>query len=328
LILSGPSGSGKTSCLKTLAKEEKIEILEWKELAKVRQASDDYGYDQGVVEKFKSFLSRAGMVPSLEFVNSPNHDEDNAHSPRIASTSSVTKSSSSGSSGSNRRLILVEDLPNVSHYSTKMKFRSILTEYLMSPRVDCPIVLIVSEALSRPGDDDNQRERGGGQDNLDSRSLCGLKILQHPACREIQFNPIAVTIMKKPLNRILDRLIERHLINKKPTTGMLDSIIKNSNGDIRSSLMTLQFISTQQDSSSSKGSKGKKQPKGENELLQFVTSRENSLFIFHALGKVFYNKRTYDSTVPSPSYSFSMVIDVYHAGPCDCYSHRLGRISS
>jgi cell cycle checkpoint protein len=76
--------------------------------------------------------------------------------------------------------------------------------------------------------------------------------------------------------------------------------------------MSLQFLSTQSDSLSltnttslgggggggaSKG-KGKKKAKTGNareeqvkELLQVVTSRENSLFIFHALGKVLYNKR-------------------------------------
>ena len=64
--------------------------------------------------------------------------------------------------------------------------------------------------------------------------------------------------------------------------------------------MSLQFLSTQSsnDLTSSLttgkgGVKGKKKKgKGdEGELLSIVTSRENSLFIFHALGKVLYNKR-------------------------------------
>lgn len=127
------------------------------------------------------------------------------------------------------------------------------------------------------------------------------------------FNPIAVTIMKKSLSRILDQIYvlsstssrranSSLLLPKssRPSASTLEAIIKHSQGDIRSALMSLQFLSTQSsnDLTSSLttgkgGVKGKKKKgKGdEGELLSIVTSRENSLFIFHALGKVLYNKR-------------------------------------
>ena len=130
------------------------------------------------------------------------------------------------------------------------------------------------------------------------------------------FNPIAVTIMKKSLSRILDQIYVLSSSSTsrrsnsslslpkstRPSASTLEAIIKHSQGDIRSALMSLQFLSTQSSSDSASslttvkgGVKGKKKKgKGdEGELLSIVTSRENSLFIFHALGKVLYNKRMF-----------------------------------
>ena len=39
--------------------------------------------------------------------------------------------------------------------------------------------------------------------------------------------------------------------------------------------------------------------KSEPSRLQYVTARESSLFIFHALGKVLYSKRAFVSSQPS-----------------------------
>lgn len=116
----------------------------------------------------------------------------------------------------------------------------------------------------------------------------------------LSFNPIAPTIMKKALNRILDEVhssSSSSITGTRPSPSTLDVIIQNSNGDIRSALMSLQFLATQGGSVTSTDIggkvKGKKKAKGGDakEMLQIVTSRENSLFIFHALGKVLYNKR-------------------------------------
>ena len=137
-----------------------------------------------MVNRFTSFLSRAGMAPSLDFVDS---------SPSPASSSLTPSSSSSLStlSSNPRRLILLEDLPNISHYPTKLALRSALSQFLTSPRVTCPLVLIVSEALTRPGSEGVSEMiggvvGGGREESLDSRGVCGVEVLQHPACREIR----------------------------------------------------------------------------------------------------------------------------------------------
>ncbi|GAA5870623.1 hypothetical protein JCM1840_004819 [Sporobolomyces johnsonii] len=334
LVLSGPAGAGKTACLRVLAKEMGIEIVEWKETSNVELANDDAR--ESVVHRFTSFLARAGMAPALDFGDSDDPIPSTSSCP--APTPSPSASSHTWSA---RRLILLEDLPNVSHYPTKLALRSALQQYLSSPRVTCPLVLIVSEALARPGADaDNGGAAGwatGGRgDSVDARAVCGVEVLQHPACREIAFNPIAVTIMKKGLVRILDRIymppppssrsssrsttVSAPSPSTRPSASTLDLIIQHSNGDIRSALMGLQFLSMEGADGGgatslgvgSKGAKaagkGKKRKRDEapggggdagkdaaKRLLQFVTARESSLFVFHALGKVLYNKRWGDS---------------------------------
>ncbi|GAA5838526.1 hypothetical protein JCM11251_003416 [Rhodosporidiobolus azoricus] len=358
LILSGAAGSAKTAALKVLCKEMDVQTVEWTESMKDEFAGAVEGPRESLVDRFSSFLAQAGMAPALDF-----GDSDDSFDGPIPSTSTTSAKPLSPSSifpslaARNRRLILLEDLPNVSHYPTKLALRSAIAQYLASPRVTCPLVVIISEALARPGTDDGGGVAlggGGGRgDSLDARSVLGVEILQHPACREIAFNPVAATIMRKALQRTLDRIYApvstssssktrsksssrnpaRNLSGLDPSTRpslqTLDFLIKHSNGDIRSTLMSLQFLAMQGGDAMSlgegagaagggrggKGKKAKKRKRGSSDvedsdddaegtsdgkgkvqqLLQFVTARESSLFIFHALGKVLYNKRWGDS---------------------------------
>lgn len=144
-----------------------------------------------MVNQLSSFLATAGMAPSLEFESSI----PTSSLSQISLSSSISKPSSSKpkpkSKPNSKRLILLEDLPNTSHYPTKLALRSALNQYLTSPRVTCPLVVIVSEALGRPGVG-HEAENTGGEGNsrgesVDSRSVCGIEILQSPGCREISY---------------------------------------------------------------------------------------------------------------------------------------------
>ena len=77
---------------------------------------------------------------------------------------------------------------------------------------------------------------------------------------------------------------------------MLDLIVESSNGDIRSAIMALQFACTSpsSDGLSSKKGKAKSRRGGADTraLLEAVTRREQSLALFHLIGKILYNKRT------------------------------------
>lgn len=136
-----------------------------------------------MVNRFTNFLSRAGMAPALDF--GPDPDEPSS---QTQSSATPTPSNPIPTSKRARRLVLLEDLPNTSHYPTKLALRSALQQYLASPRVTCPLVVIISEALSRPGVGPESESMSGESrrgESIDSRSVCGLEVLEKPGCREI-----------------------------------------------------------------------------------------------------------------------------------------------
>lgn len=97
-----------------------------------------------------------------------------------------------------------------------------------------------------------------------------------------RFNPIAPTLLKKALQALLSRKFPSQ---KSPITGqMLDIIVDSANGDIRSAIMALQFACIRLN----------KKTKGADSqvLMESITRREQSLALFHLMGKVFYNKRS------------------------------------
>lgn len=73
-----------------------------------------------------------------------------------------------------------------------------------------------------------------------------------------------------------------------PSREVLDAIVETANGDIRSAIMALQFACVVQ--MDCKGRKKKSTDKG-TAILESVTRREQSLVLFHLMGKVLYNKR-------------------------------------
>ncbi|KAK4052775.1 RFC checkpoint protein Rad17 [Microbotryomycetes sp. JL201] len=300
LVLAGPAGAAKTATLRLLAQESNVEIIEFRNAGNTSVANDSGR--ESLVNHFTSFLARAGMAPALELTT-----EDKMY----AAASTSTKSSFA--SPTSRRLILLEDLPNIAHKDTKDALQSALLQYLKSPRVTCPLVLIISEALARPGigpDADSATVGFPKNDSVDARSVCGIDILESPGCRTITFRPVAPTIMKKALNKLLDRIYSSNgdlNPSLRPSATAVEVISSHSNGDIRSAIMSLQFLASNPSMAKSKGMTDlavghapKKRKKGDaggvskeqvKELLQFVSAREDSLFIFHALGKVLYSKR-------------------------------------
>jgi len=75
----------------------------------------------------------------------------------------------------------------------------------------------------------------------------------------------------------------------RPTKNTLDMIITCSRGDIRGAVMELQISSLVDKRPTKKGRKG-----GSSDsvaLLKLATQREQSLALFHLIGKILYNKR-------------------------------------
>ena len=109
------------------------------------------------------------------------------------------------------------------------------------------------------------------------------------------FNPIAATLMKRALQHLVTTHFASHP-GPQPSKELLDIIVESSNGDIRSAVMALQFACVHADADPSnaraKGKRGKKTIDSRL-VLESVTRREQTLALFHLIGKILYNKSEY-----------------------------------
>ena len=155
-----------------------------------------------------------------------------------------------------------------------------------------PLVIIVSETLLTTSP--------ASADNFTVHRLLGPDILGHPGTSVIEFNPIATTILTKALDLVLQKEARHSGRRRIPGPSVLKTL--GEVGDIRSAIGSLEFLCLRGDDGAGWGgrvaSKGKKGSghasaltKMERESMEMVTRRESSLGIFHAVGKVVYNKR-------------------------------------
>ncbi|CAO2656773.1 Nn.00g055760.m01.CDS01 [Neocucurbitaria sp. VM-36] len=302
LLLKGPAGSGKTTTMSLLAKELGIDVHEWKNPTGSMSTSDSF---VSATAQFEDFVGRTGTFGSLTF-DAP------SQAPQQAVPSSQT--------GRQKQLVLVEEFPNTftRTSSAVQSFRSSVLNYLaantqsattfFSGQVDpeqsvTPIVMIISETLLSTNT--------AAADSFTAHRLLGPEILTHPGVSVIEFNPIAPTYMTKALDTIVVK--EARKSGRKKTLG--PQVIQRlaELGDIRSAVSSLEFLCLRGDDadgwgakvnfSKKKGSKDVPLTKMEQESLELVTQRESTLGIFHAVGRVVYNKRLPEDTrapIPQP----------------------------
>ncbi|OBT61320.1 hypothetical protein VE03_09525 [Pseudogymnoascus sp. 23342-1-I1] len=299
LILKGAAGTGKTTTVQLLAKSMGAEILEW------RNPAGSMASDEGFVSmaaQFEEFMGRGGKFGQLD----------------IFSEDEPTTTSTSGQKPLDRRknIILIEEFPNtITRASTALQnFRSTLLQYLAANTPSLtelhtrpttatakasitPLVMVITETLLTTT---------ATTDSFTAHRLLGPEILHHPAVATIEFNPVAPTLLAKALNLAVQK--EARTSGRRKTPGPLVLKRLAEIGDVRSAVASLQFLCLRGEEGdwggkvafSAKGKKatGREQPmtKMEEESLELVTRREASLGIFHAVGKVVYNKRD-----PSPT---------------------------
>lgn len=148
--------------------------------------------------------------------------------------------------------------------------------------------------------DDNAWDGTGGarwskKETIDVRSLLGADLSTSPYVTRIAFNPIAPTLMTKALQAML----ANHFAStsgKAPTKDVVEMIVESSNGDIRSAVMALEFACVVTLTKSGGKGKTRRNTAGSGSaraVLEAVTRREQSLVLFHLMGKILYNKREY-----------------------------------
>ena len=296
LILRGAAGTAKTTTIQLLADAMNCEVLEWRNPVGSVAAGDGF---QSMSAQFEDFLGRGGKFGQLDIfsVNEP----------------VITKSDTTPLDR-RKRLILVEEFPNTFTRSSSalQSFRSAILQYLASntPPLSMfhnehisqdpvtPVVMIISETLLTT--------TSASADSFTAHRLLGPEILQHPGAGVIEFNPIAPTLLGKALETVVQK--ESRKSGRKRTPGPVVLKRLGEVGDIRSAIGSLEFLCLRGDTDgdwgakvafgkAKKGSKDVALTKMEEESLEMVTRREASLGIFHAVGKVVYNKR--DIELPS-----------------------------
>jgi cell cycle checkpoint protein len=294
LVLKGAAGTGKTTTVKLLARAMRCEVLEWKNPVGSLGATQGYA---SASAQFDEFMGRSGKFGQLDLEN----DTPQQAGPTVVSVLGHAEA---------QKLVLIEEFPNTFLRSSTAltAFKSSVLGYLaanvpplatLAPQTRdelvTPLVMIVSETLLTTA--------SASADSFTAYRLLGPEILQHPGTCVIEFNPIAPTLMTKALDIIVQK--ESHKSGRRKTPGLLVLQRLGEIGDIRSAISSLEFLCLKGDNEADWGGKvvfakprkGSKTDgaaeltKGEEDSLQLISQRESTLGIFHAVGKVVYNKR-------------------------------------
>lgn len=289
LILKGAAGTGKTATIQLLAKAMDCHVLEWRNPMGSVATSDGY---QSMAAQFEEFMGRGGKFGQLDI---------------YSENGNVASKPEAKPLDRRKQIILVEEFPNTfTRSSTALQsFRSTLLQYLASntPPLSMPfnmkrdepitpVVLIISETLLTT--------TSASADSFTAHRLLGPEVLQHPGVGVIEFNAIAPTLLAKGLEIVVQKESRKSGRRKMPGPQVLKKL--GEIGDIRSAVGSLEFMCLRGDLDGDWGarvafSKGKKSTndaaltKMEEDSLELITRREASLGIFHAVGKVVYNKR-------------------------------------
>lgn len=299
LILKGAAGTAKTITLQLLAKSMDCKVLEWRNPVGSMASEDGF---QSMSAQFEEFMGRGGRFGQLDI---------------FSSNGTVQSKPDIKPLDRRKDIILVEEFPNTfTKSSTALQsFRSAVLQYLASntPPLSVmyshaskdpitPVVMVISETLLTT--------TSASADSFTAHRLLGPEILQHPGVATIEFNAIAPTILAKALELVVRK--EAKISGRRKTPGPLVLKRLGEIGDVRSAVGSLEFLCLRGDTDgdwgskvafgkAKKGSKEVSLTRMEEESLELVTRREASLGIFHAVGKVMYNKRdeVFPSSIPN-----------------------------
>ncbi|NXU57592.1 RAD17 protein, partial [Turnix velox] len=289
LLLMGPPGCGKTATVEILAKDLGVQVQEWINPISVDFTKEDLRNVFGQDSNFHMFPSQAQATLFQDFLLRANK---------------YNKLQMLGESSENdKRLILIEDIPN-QFYRDPSSLHEILRRFVRTSR--CPLVFIISDNFSG---DSNQR------------LLFPSEIVEELCISSISFKPVTPTNMMKVLNQIATTEAS---MNREKSFALdrtsLELLCRGCSGDIRSAINSLQFSSMKDCSlekefwsrkkrsstlkceaaALSKASKKSKSDTSEEQELQAIGGKDVSIFLFHALGKILYCKREPVSESESP----------------------------
>ncbi|KAJ3164878.1 Cell cycle checkpoint protein rad17 [Irineochytrium annulatum] len=226
---------------------------------------------------FVEFLNVSRKTPCLQFESLSVKDDE--------ATTGATNTNGP-------KIIIIEDLPNVSNVHTRSAFQTCLRDYINSPRSLYPVVIILTDT---PTSSDKSWVNNSNELPITFRTLVPEELVSSGACTKISFNSIGVVF----LGRFLNKFAERLGVSKLVTKAQVEEIARQSGGDIRCALNALQFFSLGLNRFPPVPTKSKRRKKGEAAVsqasfpisLDYIGGREVNLNVFHALGKILQSKR-------------------------------------
>lgn len=288
LILKGSAGSGKTATLSVLSKVLDFELAEWKNPTMADFGTEGYS---SLASQFEDFIGRGRRFGGLDIVGS-NGD--------LKSQPAAIERTITGKS----QVLLIEEFPNNLQRTslTLQAFRSTLLQYLstvshsMSP--SAPLVLVISESVLASLD--------SSVDKFTAHRLLGADILNHPSSVTIEYNTVAPTFISKAMSLILQKRSRDAGNYYSPHPDVLKKLAEF--GDVRNATSTLEFVCSQPFDGSlpadvnGKASKSRPSKRGNtaeqtsmkeqrDAAMSLVSLRESTVGLFHAVGKIVWNKR-------------------------------------
>ena len=302
LILRGPSGAGKTATVSALARTMDLDISEWRNPVDADFSSEAY---TSMSSQFEDFIGRNGTFGSLDFADLRPSTQLPSHTPEPQT------------SNKQRKAMVMEEYPNTfaSTSQALKSFRSSILQYLaanipqtslhLKQHIDNqhsirPLVMIITETSTDAA--------SSSVESFTAHRLLGPDILHHSGTSIIEFNPVAPTLLVKALELVIRKEARESGRRRVPGPSVLKKLAEV--GDVRSAVGSLEFLclrgGDEDDWGGRVASKSKKNAssaltKMEKASIELLSQREASLGLFHAVGKVVYNKREEPHSANRPS---------------------------
>ncbi|VFQ88176.1 unnamed protein product [Cuscuta campestris] len=183
-------------------------------------------------------------------------------------------------------ILLIDDLPVVNGNATYERLKRCLTLLVQSVRI--PTALLFTDHGKADSTGFNMRYP---EELLQSLEYAG-------ACK-VTFNPITTNSMKKALEKIC------RMEQVKVSADSVEAIAKASGGDIRNAITSLQYFCLNPHSLLSQPSsscysipskESRDDANASNNRIPLTFGRDETLSLFHALGKFLHNKRESEGT--------------------------------
>ncbi|KAL2907177.1 Cell cycle checkpoint protein RAD17 [Bienertia sinuspersici] len=273
LLITGQAGIGKSATVHVVASYFGAEVCEWNTPTPtiwqehIHQSNAGMRYTSKL-DEFENFVERARKYGML--------------------SSSLTELKQP-------MVLLIEDFPVA--YGRIAQGRLCSSLQLLVKSVQVPTVILITDCSTADSAD-------AGMRNWEELSLA----LETAGACKIAFNPITVNSIKKVLSRIYRQE------KCSASCQQIDLIANASGGDIRHAIMTFQYACLRQEkkvlvshercSSDLEAKAQDNDQKDSGSILAF--GRDQTLSLFHALGKFLHNKRDAECTLSQGEDGFYM----------------------